>query len=362
MAEIKYLDLVGLGYYDGKIKSYIDTKVATVATTATEALEQINAYNPNIIIGFDESGAAKGVAGRLGLSFKSGDNTDNDIHVDIPVVATTDADSEIGNKRVGVVSANAAAKWNNAATKADTNETNISALTTKVDGLVTAGGEPNKIEGISINTHTVEIADKIAKLNVNLSYDSGSQKIELTSEISDGDVIVLSSINAADFIKDGMLESAEIIEVPGDEAVTTDRPAGKYIKLSWNTDAGQDPTYIPVADLLTEYTFNAGEEATYGTTNKLGIKLTASTTTLANGTKQTTYTPTISQTGWLTNVDNTLGALNTTYAAKSHTHAISEVTDLQTTLDAIKATADSAVQAADLKRIENTDIDKLFTA
>lgn len=357
MAEIKYLDLAGLGYYDGKIKSYIDTKVATATAAAAEAAKTATEYNPNIT----QKSAGTFEDGKLvlQLNYTDGNNTVQTADVFLPVVASYNT----SNGSSGVVTKDMHDKWNTAATKADTNETNIETLTTKVDGLVTAGGEPNTIDGITIGGNAVVIENKTAKIDLKLDYSN--KKIILSTADADG-YTGLSEIDASDFIKDGMLESAEIIEVPGDEAATLDRPAGKYIKLTWNTDAGQDPTYIPVADLLTEYTFNAGAEATYGTDNKLGIKLTATTTTLADGTKQTTYTPTISQTGWLTNVDNTLGALNTTYAAKSHIHNQSdidglndEITNIYNRIDEVEA---AAVKATNLKRIENADIDALFTA
>ena len=43
-------------------------------------------------------------------------------------------------------------------------KTELSALSTKVDGLVTAGGEPNKLEGIKVNGTLLTLADKIADI------------------------------------------------------------------------------------------------------------------------------------------------------------------------------------------------------
>ena len=40
----------------------------------------------------------------------------------------------------------------------------LTALSEKVEGLVTAGGEPNKLEGIKVNGTLLTLADKIADI------------------------------------------------------------------------------------------------------------------------------------------------------------------------------------------------------
>lgn len=105
--------------------------------------------------------------------------------------------------------------------------------------------------------------------NVELSYDTvadedGKRYIRLTGK-NNAD---LGKIDATDFIKDGMLESAELVTNPeGQEA-------GKYIKLTFNlTDAqgGNDPIFINVTDLVDVYTADE-TYITLGTDNKFSHK------------------------------------------------------------------------------------------
>lgn len=62
------------------------------------------------------------------------------------------------------------------------------------------------------------------------------------------DNTVISTINATDFIKDGMLSSAELVTDPDGQT------AGTYIKLTWNTDADKEAMYINVTSLIDIYT------------------------------------------------------------------------------------------------------------
>ena len=67
---------------------------------------------------------------------------------------------------------------------------------------------------------------------------------------------VVSEFDAGAFVKDGMLESAELVKDPtiGEQAVT-----GTYLKLTWNTDSGKgQPMYINVTDLVDVYTAGTG--------------------------------------------------------------------------------------------------------
>ena len=104
----------------------------------------------------------------------------------------------------------------------------------------------NKIEKITLGGNEVSIADKTAAISLALSYDSNAKKIHLKSGETS-----LGEVDATDFIKDGMLESAEIVTTNG-----TDN--GTFLKLTWNTDAGKDVTYVDVASLVDTYTAGNG--------------------------------------------------------------------------------------------------------
>lgn len=68
---------------------------------------------------------------------------------------------------------------------------------------------------------------------------------------------VISTIDAKSFVKDGMLDSVELVANPADQA------AGTYLVLTWNTEAGlSEPMYVPVTDLIDVYTAGDGIDIT----------------------------------------------------------------------------------------------------
>lgn len=86
--------------------------------------------------------------------------------------------------------------------------------------------------------------------NIDLVYDSTAKQIQLVdlNKMVDSKATVLTSIDATDFIKDGMLESADIIVAEGGDL------AGKTVlRLTWNTDSGKDVTDIDVSDMFLPY-------------------------------------------------------------------------------------------------------------
>lgn len=74
-----------------------------------------------------------------------------------------------------------------------------------------------------------------------ISYDAGTKRINLWA--SEGDAAMsdkqpLSSIDATDFVKDGMLSSVEVIEASEGSPVDG-HTSGTYIKFTWNSDSGK---------------------------------------------------------------------------------------------------------------------------
>lgn len=95
----------------------------------------------------------------------------------------------------------------------------------------------------------VKSGDKVLKMDgtsltstLSIAYDSTSKKINLYGIDTKTPI---SSIDATDFIKDGMLDSA------------TFDTATKTIKLTFNTAAGKDPISIDVSSLVDTYTAKA---------------------------------------------------------------------------------------------------------
>lgn len=87
------------------------------------------------------------------------------------------------------------------------------------------------------------------KINVplGLAYDSDNKKIYLTQGVNE-DAAIIDTIDATAFIKDGMLEKAELVTNPEGQ------PNGTYIKLTFNTDAEKEIIYINVTSLIDTYT------------------------------------------------------------------------------------------------------------
>jgi uncharacterized protein (UPF0333 family) len=110
--------------------------------------------------------------------------------------------------------------------------------------------------GDTYTAGTNVVIDENNKINVPLgiAYDSTNKKIYLTKGIND-DAEIIDSIEATDFIKDGMLKEAKLVE-EDDQGNT-----GKFLKLTWNTDADPnadgttgDVVYINVTEFIDTYT------------------------------------------------------------------------------------------------------------
>lgn len=101
------------------------------------------------------------------------------------------------------------------------------------------------------------------KTTLDLTYDSDAKEIRLWG-ISDETPI--ATVSAADFIKDGMLAGAEYVELT--EGQVEGQTAGKYIHLTFNTDAGKDEIYVNVTALVDTYTAKANDWIVLDTTKK----------------------------------------------------------------------------------------------
>lgn len=102
------------------------------------------------------------------------------------------------------------------------------------------------------------IMDDMSRYGTGITYDSEAKTLTLTN--SDGET--LATIDATDFIKDGMLDSASFVteDDGGNE--------GAFIHLVWNTDAGKEDMYIDVSLLIDIYT---GGDAIIVDNNKISV-------------------------------------------------------------------------------------------
>lgn len=107
-----------------------------------------------------------------------------------------------------------------------------------------------------------EGTEKTISTNVELEIKTvdGKEMIQLLDATDNSKV--LAEVDASKFVVDGMLDSASIVTINDETELPegVELPNGKYIKLTWNTDAGKSDTYVAVADLISEHKVVAGED------------------------------------------------------------------------------------------------------
>ena len=107
-----------------------------------------------------------------------------------------------------------------------------------------------------------EGTEKTISTNVELEIKTieGKEMIQLLDATDNSKVI--AEVDASKFVVDGMLDSASIVTINDETELPegVELPNGKYIKLTWNTDAGKSDTYVAVADLISEHKVVAGED------------------------------------------------------------------------------------------------------
>lgn len=117
----------------------------------------------------------------------------------------------------------------------------LSANVTIPEATVTAVKSGDKVLALDGTELTSTIS-----LSVDTSTDGEGKKYIRLTGIDGAD---LGKIDTADFVKDGMLDSAELVTNPSGQT------EGTYIKLTWNTASGKkDPMYINVTSLIDTYT------------------------------------------------------------------------------------------------------------
>lgn len=104
------------------------------------------------------------------------------------------------------------------------------------------------VTGVDSADKFLSLSNKNVKSEIGLKYDGTKKKIQLTGKGSS----VVAEIDATSFIKDGMLESAELVKNPAGQA------AGTYLKLAFNTDAGVEDIFVNVTELIDVYTAGTG--------------------------------------------------------------------------------------------------------
>lgn len=88
--------------------------------------------------------------------------------------------------------------------------------------------------------------------HLNLTYNTETKKINLEGF----DSSVIASIDATAFIKDGMINTVELVTDPESHS------PGTYLVITFNTDAGKDTIYLDVSSLIDVYEGHNGIKVT----------------------------------------------------------------------------------------------------
>lgn len=105
------------------------------------------------------------------------------------------------------------------------------------------------VKGVKDGEHIISLgSDGMLDASLSINYDSSAKRIQLLGR----DASVLSEIDATDFIKDGMIDSVELVVNPAGE------PAGTYLKIVFNTESGKEPILVNVTSLIDVYAAGNG--------------------------------------------------------------------------------------------------------
>lgn len=157
---------------------------------------------------------------------------------------------------------------------------------------IAKGAQVNVIETVKVNGNALEVTDKSVNIEIEAVKVKGvdgtdkmlslSENGEVKSELSivyvkaedsddgkphialfgKGGTTLINTIDATDFIKDGMVSNVELVDTV---------EGSKALKITWNTDAGKEEVSVPVGDLMDYY--YAGNGITLNDERKFSIDL-----------------------------------------------------------------------------------------
>ena len=209
------------------VKNYVDG-----AKNAVQG--EIDAVNAKIGDGFSETST---VAGQLSAVKTTADSAVQTVEGTNTVKATTEA--------------------NKVSLSLATSDKGNVKFSQDTDGLSATVEIPvATVTGVKADDKVLSLTDKLVSATVSLEYGDavsealkGKKAIKLLGKKG----TLISEIDASEFIKDGMLDTVELVKNPEGQA------AGTYLKLTWNTDSGKgQPMYINVTDLVDVYTAGTG--------------------------------------------------------------------------------------------------------
>lgn len=108
------------------------------------------------------------------------------------------------------------------------------------------------VQGVAADEKVLSLDGDKLKTTLTLDYVSASEGQEALLRLKGKDGVVVSSINATAFVKDGMLEGAKL------EGPKEGESGEKYLVLTFNTAAGKEDIRMDVSSLLDYYTAGDG--------------------------------------------------------------------------------------------------------
>lgn len=298
-----YLDLTGLQQYDGLIKKYIaDRDLAITGTLVqgdyqtikdlSDALKELNLGDTNVI----ESISVNGYDAEI---------KDKKATVTIPEATTTAS---------GVMSAADKTKLDGIATGAEVNYIKSVGdnLTVDGDGKLTVDIPAATVTGVKEGDSLLSLDGTLLTSTISLSYDSDKKEIYLKGK---GDTVI-STVDAADFIKDGMIDNV---------AWSTESGKETTLVITFNTDVGKEAVEVDFQKLVDTYTAGNGIDVNG---QVVSVKIA---TPAADAKDVVTLSATedglsATLTGWDT-LKAKVDALDDNYAPLKHTHVIADITD-----------------------------------
>lgn len=108
----------------------------------------------------------------------------------------------------------------------------------------------NSVDDLTIQANTDNKLSTALKLDI----DTETQNILLVANGKNAtdENKILSSISYKQFVKDGILDSVEMVIIEESNNTSGQEP-GTYLKFTFNTDAGKDTIYVNVTDLVNVY-------------------------------------------------------------------------------------------------------------
>ena len=108
------------------------------------------------------------------------------------------------------------------------------------------------VQGIAADEKVLSLDGDKLKTTLTLAYVPASDGQEAVLRLQGKDGVVVSSINATAFVKDGMLADAKL-DGPKDTET-----GEKYLSLTFNTDSGSEEIRLDVSDLIDYYAAGEG--------------------------------------------------------------------------------------------------------